>query len=135
MIVIAIILGLLIIGSSYYFLLNNNVQKNNIKDTKKEMSTEEMLEKASDCDWKEVQDIILHNKAKSEDYEGKICKYTDKIIRIEENNFQLGWTNALHVYINKEELKKLETGEVVTVVGYLTGLPNYPAMDDARIVR
>jgi len=86
-----------------------------------------MLSVASNLNWTAAHDLKLANEAKAVlEYEGKIVKWTATVYEIGSSYAQLsdryedGWpVNSITVYMNTEELVKLENRQEVTIVGIL----------------
>lgn len=81
-----------------------------------------LLKEATILDWSTVYNIVEENAAKKEDYENKYYVYQGKIKEIKENYCMLSdyaTTKTIDVYLNKEDLKKLNIDEEITVIGKL----------------
>lgn len=88
-------------------------------------SVKSLIEKAEILDWKEAHSIVLQNAAKAEDYEGKHYIYTGEVGTIEEDYCYIsddGYTNQIEAHLDKETLKTLNRGDIITIVGKLEDL-------------
>lgn len=90
-----------------------------------------MIDEAEILDWDSVQTTITNNKAKAEDYENKLYIYTAKVFSIEEDYCGLNYDNTINAYLDKETLKTLEKGDVITVVGELVDTTTFPKLKNA----
>ena len=115
-----LLIGTIIIGLTGC-MLSKNITQNN----------EKMIEDAEILDWEEVYSIINENGAKAEDYENKLYVYTAEVYSIDENFCYLNYNNTIQVELDKETLKSLNKGDVITVVGKLTNLNSTPTLKEA----
>lgn len=90
-----------------------------------------MIDEAEILNWKDVHSTILGNKAKAEDYENKLYIYTAKVYSIEEDYTQLEYNDPIQAYLDKEVLKTLESGDIITVVGTLKDTTSFPKLKNA----
>lgn len=94
-------------------------------------NVENMIKDAEILNWKEVYDIVLKNGAKAEDYENKLYVYTAEVYSISEDYCQLEFNNPINAYLDKETLKSLNKGDVITVVGKLVDIGTFPKLENA----
>lgn len=96
-------------------------------------SQEEMILQAEVLDWATVHNEIKNNPARSEDYEGKLYFYYGTIYEISTNNVKVlnskdtsslntssvSSDRYIYVYLDKEEIKKLNKNDTIYVIGSL----------------
>lgn len=88
---------------------------------------EYMLSVAEELNWTEAHNLKLDNGAKAKlEYEGKIVKWTatvyeiDSIYAMMSDRYEDGWpVNSINVYMDTEELVKLNSLQEYTIVGIL----------------
>lgn len=96
-------------------------------------NNEEMLQQAEILDWTTVHNEVKDNPAKSEDYEGKLYFYYGTIYEIHVDNVKIlnskdvnslnsasvSSDRYIYVYLDKEEIKKLNKNDTIYVIGTL----------------
>lgn len=113
-----IIIGIMIIGLTGCGIANKN-------------SVDNMVKEADILDWEDVSKTVRDNGAKAEDYNDKLYIYTGEVYSIEEDYCQLEYTNPIMVYLDKETLKSLNKGDIITVVGTMKDVSDFPKLKDA----
>lgn len=94
-------------------------------------NVENMIKDAEILNWNEVRSIVEGNGAKAEDYEKKLYVYTAEVYSISEDYCQLEFNNPINAYLDKETLKSLNKGDVITVVGKLVDIGSFPKLKNA----
>ncbi len=120
------IVSLMLLSIFVICLTGCGLQKN------KKASTDELIKKADILDWKKVSSTITDNGAKKEDYNNKLYIYTAKVESIESDYCQLEYENPILAYLDKKTLKTLNEKDVITVIGVLTDLDDFPKLKPAR---
>ena len=104
-------------------------------------SKESMMEEAIVLDWTSVHATMLDNEARAkQDYDKKVVTWTATVFRINEKFAEMAVEtsngmplNDIDVYLDSEDLAKLNKGETVTVVGILH-LGSFTSIKDAYLV-
>lgn len=100
-----------------------------------------IISEAEVLDWKDVYSTVQKNKARAEDYNGNWYIYTAKVSRIEQdfcymtNEFDSSGfgVNQIWVFLSKDELKTLNPGDTITVVGRMESIATFATLSDAFI--
>lgn len=100
-------------------------------------SKAKLLKEATALDWSTVYNTVLENGAKKDEYENKYYIYQGKVIKIEEYYCILSdyvTTKTISVYLDKDDLKKLNINDEITVIGKLKDIIDFPNLRPAIIL-
>lgn len=100
-------------------------------------SKAKLLKEATVLDWSTVYNTVLENDAKKDEYENKYYVYQGKVIKIEEYYCILSdyvTTKTISVYLDKDDLKKLNINDEITVIGKLKDIIDFPNLRPAIIL-
>ena len=104
-------------------------------------SKAKLLKEATYLDWHLVYDTVANNPAKAEDYEGKYYKFHGKVENIESDYCVLsdtgscyGYHKYINVYLSSDELKKLNDGKEITVIGKLKDIEDDASFNPAILL-
>ena len=99
------------------------------------------MEEAIVLDWSSVHDEMLDNEARAkQNYDKKVVIWTATVFRINDTFAEMAVEtsngmplNDIDVYLDSEDLAKLNKGETVTIVGVLH-LSSFTSIKDAYLV-
>lgn len=134
----------LVEGSDSYRLVENDKSENSghwifVPEDKYESETSalkaERKKEAKSLDWDAVSRLRAYNIAECrEQYKGKLLSYTGFVTEIHDGYCYMNTRNPITAYVSGEDLANIKTGDLITVIGFLSVSELSASIYDAFIV-